>query len=127
MNQMRNSKFTKILWGLMSLYLLNISVDSADHNSQNIPKNLTINDQESIVEIFVEQVLGYENAIKEHDENHSEDHNKKTITKIDLIVPYLIDSTINQSFIKAKRQKFPAFRACLTNSINTLDPPPPKL
>jgi len=124
---MRNSKFTKILWGLMSLYLLNISVDSADHNSQNIPENLTINDQGSIAEIIVEQVLGYETAIKEHDENDSEDHNKKTITKIDLLVPYPIDTDFNQSFIKPKKQKFPAFKACLTNSINTLDPPPPKL
>ena len=58
LSQIRNSVFTKILWGLMGLYLLNISVDTADPNPEHIPEDLSINDQESIVEIVVEKILG---------------------------------------------------------------------
>ena len=67
--------FVQIFWLFMSLYLLNISVDSPDYFSNSISEDLSFNDQESIVEIVVEQVLGYENAIKEYDDNDTEEHN----------------------------------------------------
>lgn len=81
----------------MGIYLLNISVDIADPNPEYIPEDLSINDQESIVEIIVEQVLGYEDAIKEYDDNDSEDHNRKTNLKIELITQHLAESLIKQS------------------------------
>lgn len=81
----------------MSFYLLNISVDVADPNPQHIAEDLTYNDQESIIELFVEQVLGYENAINEYDEHDHENHNKKKNVTIDLAMPqsqgYLLDKT----------------------------------
>ena len=70
----------------MGLYLLNNSVDTADPNPEHIPEDLSINDQESIVEIIIEKVLGFENAIEEYDDNDTEDHNKKKNVKIDLSV-----------------------------------------
>jgi len=84
LSQIRNSVLTKILWALIGLHLLNISVDTADPNPEHIPEDLSINDQESIIEIVLEKVLGYEDAIKEYDDHDTEDHNKKTNVKIDL-------------------------------------------
>ncbi len=111
----------------MSLYLLNISVDSADNYRQNIPENLIINNQESIVEIVIEQVLGYENAIKDYDDNDTEEHNKNSNTKLDLIVHYIIDTAVKQSFLELKTPKHSKYNANLINSVLPLDPPPPKV
>lgn len=111
----------------MGFYFLNICVDTPDPNPEYIPEDLTINDQESIIEIIVEQIMGYENAIEEFDDNDTEDHNTLTITKINLINRYLNDINIKQLFIETKRQKFPDLNAYLTNGFHQLDTPPPKI
>jgi uncharacterized protein YlzI (FlbEa/FlbD family) len=127
LNQIRNSVFTKILWGLIGLHLLNISVDTADPNPERIPEDLSINDQESIVEIVVEKVFGYENAIKEYDDHDTEDHNKKTNVKIDLTTHNIVDNALNQSHIETTIHKFPDYNSFLTNGFQKLDIPPPKI
>ncbi|MFD2828495.1 hypothetical protein ACFSYG_18595 [Leeuwenhoekiella polynyae] len=58
----------------MALYVLNICVDSPDF-SKNTPENLNINDQESIIELVVEQVLDLGDVIPEQDDADSEKHN----------------------------------------------------
>lgn len=72
----------------MALYLLNISVDMADPMPRFVPEDLSFNDQESIVEIVVEQVLGHKDAFEEFDDADSSDHNNKTVVKIDLVPPF---------------------------------------
>ncbi|GAA3784126.1 hypothetical protein GCM10022271_15590 [Corallibacter vietnamensis] len=127
LSQIRNSVFTKILWGIMGLYMLNISVDPADPNPEHIPEDLTFNDQESIIEIIIEKVLGYEDAIKEYDDYDTEDHNTKTNVKIDLATHYIVDNNLNQSFIEIKKHKFPEYTTNLTKGFLKLDIPPPKV
>jgi len=126
-SQIRNSTFSKILWCLMGLYMLNISVDAADPNPNHIPEDLSFNDQESIIEIIVEQVLGYEDAIKEYDDNDSEDFNKKTNLKIELIVQFIVDSSVKEAIIKTTKQKFADYNTYLPISFQKLDTPPPKV
>ncbi len=111
----------------MGLYLLNISVDMADPNPEHIPEDLSINDQESIVEIVVEQVLGYEDAFKEYDDNDSEDHNKKSHVKIDLTTHYIKEVALNHKIIVTASRKFPDYNAFLTKGFQKLDIPPPKV
>lgn len=111
----------------MGFYFLNICVDTPDPNPEYIPEDLTINDQESIIEIIVEQIMGYENAIEEFDDNDTKDHNTLTITKINLINRYLNDINIKQLFIETKSQKFPDLNAYLTIGFHQLDTPPPKI
>jgi hypothetical protein len=126
-SQIRNSVFTKILWGLLALHLLNISVDTADPNPENIPEDLTINDQESVIEIILEKVLDYENAIKEYDDHDTEDYNKKTVAKFDLTTHPIVDNTLYQPFFTSKRHEFPDYNPYLTNGFQKLDIPPPKI
>lgn len=111
----------------MGLYLLNICVDTADPNPEHIPEDLSINDQESIVEIVLEKVLGYEDAIKEYDDYDAEDHNKKSDIKIDLTTHFSVDKPLNQSIIEATRHKFPDYSTHLTRGFQKLDIPPPKI
>lgn len=111
----------------MGLFLLNISVDMEDPNPIYIPEDLSINDQESIIEIVVEQVLGFDDVFKEYDDNDTEDHNKKTNVKIDLFNNYIADSMMMQSFIKVKKQKFLNYNTFLLNGFQKLNIPPPKV
>ncbi|HKK75899.1 MAG TPA: hypothetical protein VJ953_12555 [Saprospiraceae bacterium] len=127
LSQIRNSVLTKILWALIGLHLLNISVDTADPNPEHIPEDLSINDQESIIEIVLEKVLGYEDAIKEYDDHDTEDHNKKTNVKIDLATHNIVDNALNQLFLQKTRHKFPDYKTYLTNGFQKLDIPPPKI
>jgi hypothetical protein len=122
-NLLRNSVFSKILWGIMGLFLLNISVDIADPNPENIPEDLSINDQESIIEIIVEKILGYENAIEEYDDNDAEDQNKKTHLKIELVAQWRIDARARQEIYKTSKQRFPAYNSYLRNGFQKLDTP----
>jgi hypothetical protein len=111
----------------MGLYLLNISVDTADPNPDYIPEDLSFNDQESIIEIVVEKVLGYEDAFKEYDDNDSEDHNRKTNLKIELIVQDIVDSSIKQLLIETSKKTFTDYNTFLTKGFQKLDIPPPKV
>ena len=111
----------------MGLYLLNISVDTADLNPEHIPEDLSFNDQESIVELIIEKVLGFEDAIKEYDDHDTEDHNNKKNVKIDLLVH--ITGTNNYSHIQLneKKKPYPDCEARLTNGFIEIDSPPPKV
>ncbi|MEY8869797.1 hypothetical protein AB9K24_09835 [Meridianimaribacter flavus] len=124
---LRHSKFTKVLWGLMGLYMLNISVDTADPNPEHIPEDLTFNDQESIIEIIVEQVLGFENAIQEYDDHDTEDHNKKKDVKVDyLVFTAKTNNTTTLQLLKT-HNRYPNYSARLTQGFKEIDSPPPKI
>ncbi|WP_090245690.1 hypothetical protein [Lishizhenia tianjinensis] len=52
--------------------MINISVDSKDPNAFRVHEDTSINDQESLLEIFVEKILGFENAFAEYDDQDGE-------------------------------------------------------
>lgn len=111
----------------MGFYLLNISVDSADPNPEHIPEDLSINDQESIIEIVVEKVLGYEDAIKEYDDYDTEDHNKKKNVKIDLLAQVTPANAFDHKPSDHSKNHFPDYTARLSKGFHELDSPPPKV
>ncbi len=111
----------------MGLFLLNMSVDMEDPNPEHIPEDLSINDQESIIEIIVEQVLGYEDAFKEYDDHDTEDHNKKSNVKIDLTTHVIFDTALNHSFIRTTKRKFSDYTTYLTIGFQKPDIQPPKI
>ena len=86
------TSFGKFLWIFMAFYFLNCSVDAPDVQIFSQQENLKFNDQESIVELLVEKVLGFENAISEQDdvENTSQKSMKKSIS-LDFFVFHLND------------------------------------
>jgi hypothetical protein len=125
--QIRNSILAKFLWGFMGLYLLNLSVDTQDPTPRFLPEDLSFNDQESLIEILLEQILGYENAVAEYDDSDTEEHSKQKDIKKDLFASYLVGSALNQPFTKMARQNFPHYRPYPTNGFQKLDTPPPRI
>ncbi len=111
----------------MGLYLLNISVDTADPNPEHIPEDLSFNDQESIIEIVLEKVLGFENIIEEYDDYDTEDHNQKNHLKIDLIAQSQVGTNANQLYFEKANQNLYCYQDRLTNGFQRLDTPPPKI
>ncbi|MFC5283151.1 hypothetical protein ACFSSE_04730 [Pedobacter alpinus] len=111
----------------MGIHLFNVSVDTRDPNPEHITEDLSINDQESIIEIVFEQVLGYEDAFKEYDDHDTEDHNKKSNVKIDLSTYYITEIIFNKKSRIKSRQNFPDYTTFLTEGFKKLHIPPPKI
>lgn len=111
----------------MGLYMLNISVDTADPNPEYIPEDLSINDQESIVEIVLEKVMGYENAIEETDDNDTEDHTSKTNVKVNLMAYNTFNNSLRLFSNTLGRQKFTEVTPYVSTGFHKLDIPPPKI
>ena len=126
LSAINKSKFTAFLFGFIGLLLLNVSIDTTDFNSQILPEDLSINDQESIVELVVEKVLGYDNAIREFDDDDSDESNKKKSMKIDLTIqnenakPEHKNSVIHNS----KRQHFYYTHQLRSTFLKVESPPP---
>lgn len=110
----------------MALYLLNISVDTADPYPDHIPEDLSFNDQESIVEIVVEKILGFENAIAEYDDHDTEEHNKKKPFKANIHLYWPALKPLAQVSFTESSQSFPVFDTRLLHNFFEIDTPPPK-
>lgn len=126
-SRIRNSIVTRFLCGLLALYLLNISVDTADKNAEYIAEDLSLNDQESIVELIIEKVLGIEDAIKEYDDLDTEDHNKKKTVKIDSLFHNYSNHNDSNKSLNDRRKEYPGFNARLVTGFEEIDSPPPKI
>ena len=103
LNSIRQNKKLKFFCAFMALYLLNCSVDTSDFNSNFTVENLSINDQESIIELVVEKVLGYQNAIPEIDDCDSDNHTiLKKIVGLDFFTIPFFNININKEECKFK-------------------------
>lgn len=69
---------SRLVIGILLLQLLNISVDAPDPFPEDVPEDLSYNEQESLVEIILEEVLDIENAIPEYDDYDGADDDLKT-------------------------------------------------
>lgn len=110
----------------MAVYLFNISVDTADPSPDYLPEDLSINDQESFVELILEKVLGYENAIKEYDDPDAEEHTQQENTKIECL---LLPSRAKENACLAVTEKGRLYldhTAPLSSGFREIDSPPPK-
>ncbi|MEE3243138.1 MAG: hypothetical protein VX226_00605, partial [Bacteroidota bacterium] len=94
----------RIFWGLIALYMLNICVDSPDL-FPNRAENLNYNDQESVIELVVEQVLDLGDIIPEYDDNDAEEHtSSKTSANLDYFIVDASAIAIQQNFSLLKQQ-----------------------
>ncbi|MES2650607.1 MAG: hypothetical protein V4663_02650 [Bacteroidota bacterium] len=97
MRKLSNIKPLKFLWILMALYLLNCSVDTTGLFVSALESNSIVqNDQESIIEIVVEQFLGFEQAIPECADNDMDQ--KATLKKAQLIDLFIIPNLDQQAY-----------------------------
>lgn len=90
LNAIRHSTITTFFWGFMAFYLLNISVDVTSLFDGKEQKIKNYNEQESIVELVFEKVLGFEDAIPENNTNDSEQNPtmKKGFSMDKFVLPF---------------------------------------
>lgn len=110
----------------MCLYLLNISVDTSDHTPFYLPEDLSINDQESFVEIVVEKVLGYENALVEYDDQEGGDPILSK-SKLDWVSQNFANHPLPDPFFTKSKKWFLPYRENLLDGIFNIDSPPPMI
>lgn len=125
-SKIRNIKFTGLLWGLLALYFLNISIDVTNSFAYDVPENLNYNKQESVIEMLVEKVFGFENAIAEYDEQDADQslQTKKTIT-IDAFVLPAQPNNINHGFAYTEIQKLFHYTQTSRPAYREIPSPPP--
>ncbi|WP_220273371.1 hypothetical protein [Pontibacter diazotrophicus] len=102
-------------------------MDTVDPNPEYIPEDLSFNDQESVVEILLEKVLGFENAIAEYDDHDTEERTKKKTTKIDFIVQDSPQQPHPDKTFNLSKQRYPNFEDSLPKGYHQLSIPPPKI
>ncbi|MFP9100419.1 hypothetical protein ACLI09_15315 [Flavobacterium sp. RHBU_24] len=85
----RYTAIFRCIAALMAVYLFNISADPADNGPVGVAENLSINKQESFLEIAIEKVFGYDDAIAEYDDNDCDEgfSIKKTLSIDFYLVP----------------------------------------
>lgn len=83
----------RIMCLVIALNILNCSVDTPDAQPENVVEDLTVNDMESIVEVLLEEVVGIDNAIAEHDEPDDDNTGNFSIKKS-------VDFSCHQSKVK---------------------------
>ncbi|MCU0358576.1 MAG: hypothetical protein MUE95_13445, partial [Cyclobacteriaceae bacterium] len=54
--------------------MLNLSIDPPDLHSHTIPEDLSINDIESVIELVIEDILGFDSFFAENDEADDNDY-----------------------------------------------------
>lgn len=109
----------------MAFYLLNCSVDVDDENPGNLPENLSINDQESIIEIVLEIGLGIEDAIPENEDadgDQETSHKKKLKSEIQFFVDNIGNGL---RFLEALANRYTTGHSDLTPPVFFKVPSPP--
>lgn len=90
----------RFLWLLMALHLLNCSVDAPDVSSNWTPEDLGYNEQESVVEILLEQVADLGDVIAEYDDDDSGDETSGKKTAVDyFVVPTHLLADVTALFV----------------------------
>jgi len=102
MKLFRNNIISRIFCFLMAVHIFNLSVDTKDAAPDYIPEDLSINDQETIVELVLEKVMGLDNAVQEKDEPDQEDGGALDFKKINLISHHSNKLFFEQQFFQKK-------------------------
>ncbi|WP_223252712.1 hypothetical protein [Owenweeksia hongkongensis] len=100
-------------------------MDSVDLNPQHISEDLTINDQESIIEIIIEKLLGFENFVSEYDDvDSNETEGKNGPINFDTLLTNSLHS-FRSCFI-AHKLTFGNYSQSITTGYFKLLTPPPQ-
>lgn len=128
LSTIRNNKIVRLFWCLLGLYFLNISVDATDSLYAEKKENLAINNQESIIEIVIEKVFGFDNAIAEFDDNdNSQNSIFKKIKSFEYIIEYQNATCILIPLISCSKEADKLTIQHISNPLLEIISPPPKV
>lgn len=128
MKLFRHHILSRLFCVLMAFHIFNMSVDTADPDPNSVPEDLSYNDMESVVEIVLEKMLGYDNAIEEQDEPgdenaHSQAFEMQKEFKYCNLYTFNFSFRIPVEFVKMNISYNEEFICSYSSEIT---PPPPK-
>lgn len=128
LNAIRNKRGLRLFCVFMALYLLNCSVDTSDIRPSYVPEDLNLNDQESLIEIIVEKVFNFENAIPENEDTDSENKRvfKKTISVAFYVLPNLEVNT-NEEILESNSDNISYNEGNVLKPYFEIHSPPPEI
>ena len=94
----------------MALYLFNISIDTNHSYPDGFLQEVGLNEQDSFIELILEEVLGIENALAEYDNEDSEEHRKKESRIKELLLHNEGLPENHPTIFKAKKERLSAYR-----------------
>jgi hypothetical protein len=125
MQRFRQHIVFKFICLALAFHIFNVSVDAPDAQPDSVPEDLTINDQESVIELVLETWLGFDNAVEEHDEPGDESHQLEINKEFQLYTNVYPTIEFHQPYLE-----IPAVRVFnktnLPDYISEIVPPPPK-
>src|SRR5690606_41517357 len=126
LQSLQNSAILKAMWGFMSLYVLNCCIDVP--NSHFIKEDLSFNKQESILELIIEKLLGFENAVAEYEDCDTDSNTsaKKNITIDDFVTPVSI-TIIQKKYYGAEKVNLITESQKAPKPFFEIHSPPPKI
>lgn len=126
LNVLRHTTIKTFVWGFMAFYLLNISVDVTSFFDGKEQKIKNYNEQESIVELVLEKVLGFEEAIPENNSNDSEQNPtmKKGFAMDKFVLPFYEINTKLIAFNPIQKSFYYSKTIFLKPSLEIHSPPP---
>lgn len=107
----------------MGLHMVNTSINTAEP----IPQDITFNDQETIVEMVVEQFLGFGNVMEETTNDDTEDCSLNNSSKTGFVTLFFIERNAHEPRFGIIKQGYPYFADCLTQGHLQYNTPPPKI
>lgn len=122
--RIKNSLF-RFVCILLALHIFNVSIDMPDGQPYDVPEDLSINEQESFIELVLEQWLGIENAVAEHDEPGDESEDLEIIKQFKLTHLQPSEIKFERTYTIAYSQ-FPDPGSYRSQYCSEITPPPPK-
>lgn len=110
----------------MAIHIFNVSVDMPDANPDDVAEDLTVNDQETFVELVLEKCIGIENAIEEHDEPGDETQNIELNKEFNLYSHPFLQITLLRPYIEFGNYP-PYDHTYISQYVNDITHPPPQV
>lgn len=124
MRLIRSHIVSRIFCVLMALHIFNVSLDMPDAQPYYEPEDLSINDQESFMELVAEGWLGIDNAFEEHDEPGDETMDLELNKEFKITHHAVPEIKFHRSVTEIVPT--PYQESCLSEYLCEINPPPPK-
>ncbi|MEA1786032.1 hypothetical protein U1E44_08020 [Arenibacter sp. GZD96] len=126
--KLRHSVVLNYFWGFMCFYMLNLSVDAPNPQGAKVTADSAFNDQESMIEMIVEKILGFEDAIVENDDHDtSHEQRQKKNMNLDFFVLATGTETIVHNFPANARKKYASPFTDVNMRYSEVFSPPPEV
>lgn len=126
LQEIKKQRGITLLWMLLAFHLLNCSVSVSLAFPATTTQPIYFNNQESIIELVVETMLGFEDAIPENNYNIPEEHAINVVSFAMEVwdISQIFPDVYNAAVKDLKAMPFPAVRFDTNPYLKISSPPP---